>query len=403
MNPVVSTMMVMLFVLTAMGLVINMSSDVIGKAQATSHIQEEESTMKHIKDYIYQVAAEGNGSSRILSMNIKEGYFEANVPKNTIVYYLDGPGVLDYLSRKYDNGVYTISGNDVRCWKDDSYFYMENSEIRLKFIRNGTPENWVSIKNDIIKNITQKDSDKNFNITNSSLIIDDDLTSEIGNGYTELLREERNLPFCRVHLFLNSSCCSYDVYYTLFSGADFFMQEVRGPLVSKSITTIYKGIVDGGTNDIRVNGTTNRSDETIDETYNPIDKFISSQYGGIFFGVIFAGSKFNNISLKSESGYTPEFRLNQDYDKNRVIVTFTNGTWENLKDNLPEINTYGLSMTSLGTNSFNSPQKFRTSVAVILEGIELTDSTRWGTGSYELLIRNEGKIGNTTIIGLELR
>lgn len=395
--------MVMLFVLVAIGMAITMGNEIIGKAQATSHIQEAESTMKHVRDYIYQVASEGNGSSRALSLNVKDGYFEADVPKNTISYHINGFGVLDYLSRKYENGIYTISGNDVRCWKDDDYLYMENSEIQVKLIRNGTSENWVPITNDIIKNITRVDTGNNFNITNSSILIDGELSSTSGNGYTELLQEETSLPFCRAHLFINSSFSEYEVFYTLFSGADFFVQEIRGPLTSKTITTFYEGIIDGGVNDLRVNDTIYKSNQTIDQTYFPEKKYISSQYGGVIFGMFFTGSHFDNISLNSGLGYHPEFRINQNYDKNRVIVAFSKGTWEDFDEKISEINTYGISLTKMGNNPTSTQQKFRTSVSLILDGVNLTGRIRWGSGSYELFIRNLGKSGNTTIIELELR
>ncbi|MBI5072833.1 hypothetical protein HZA99_03370, partial [Candidatus Woesearchaeota archaeon] len=65
--------------------------------------------------------------------------------------------------------------------------------------------------------------------SDSSIIIDNDMTTSKGTGYSEM-NTGKNVARCRVHFFMNSTSInsvSYDIYYTLYSGADFLSVEVR--------------------------------------------------------------------------------------------------------------------------------------------------------------------------------
>jgi hypothetical protein len=57
-------------------------------------------------------------------------------------------------------------------------------------------------------------------------VIDDNLLTTSGNGYSEISSSGQALPSCQVHFFMNSTV-DYDIYYKLYAGADFFVVEVR--------------------------------------------------------------------------------------------------------------------------------------------------------------------------------
>jgi hypothetical protein len=158
------------------------------------------------------------------------------------------------------------------------------------------------------------------------------------------------------------------------------------------------------TDSIRVNETTNLSTQTIGSTYTPDKKFISSQANGTLFGMAFAGYQFFNISLNttySASNY--QMKLRQSYENNRLLVVFTNGTWQNIDDRLGELYSDRIIGSQFGVFPVQSHERVRTAVAIITDDVNITNSIRWGSGSYELIISNIGKINNITNIWLELR
>jgi len=60
----------------------------------------------------------------------------------------------------------------------------------------------------------------------SSIVVDGDPATSSGNGVSYLERIGQDMPKCRAHFSMNSTV-SYDIYYTLYSGADFLSVDVR--------------------------------------------------------------------------------------------------------------------------------------------------------------------------------
>jgi hypothetical protein len=404
MDPLVSITLITLFSIVSIGLVLMIGNVIVSTAEDSSHFQEAESIMARLRDYISQVVSEGNGSSRAMSMSPKAGHFEMNMPANTIIYYMDGPEIFEHFSRKADGELFSISGNDADCKQDNNYIYMQNSRLNATFQRKGNQTSWVALNtSDIMRSIMQVDSNTSIILANSSVMIDDQPQSSYGNGYSELLNEEENQPFCIVHFFINSTCCAYDIYYTLFSGADFLVQEIRGSLTSRAITSNYALHINS-TDIIRVNGSTSLSTDLISSTYVPDKRFISSQANGTSFGMAFAGKFFKNISLNTTyPGSNYLFQMRQSYENNRILVAFTNGTWESFDSHMDEISSDRIVGSQFGNFTETHPSKLRTSVVLLPDDINLTNTLTWGSGYYEFMIANRGKVNNVTNVEIKMR
>ncbi|MCD6092812.1 MAG: hypothetical protein J7J38_02205, partial [Candidatus Aenigmarchaeota archaeon] len=237
MNPTVSTIIITALVIVAIGIVLNIGNPIISKSQTSAQIQEAEEIMKHLDNYIKEIASEGNGSSRIFSFTASGGSFVADAREDSIQFKINGPRTMEYLSRKKRGDLYTISGNDVDCSATANNLIMSNSRLNITFQKKGSSSGWVAINTgQNILNITQRDLGITVNFTNTSIMINDDSTTSNGTGYSEILRTGDNRPFCIAHFHINSSV-EYDIYYTLFAGADFLVQEVRDSLTAKTITT----------------------------------------------------------------------------------------------------------------------------------------------------------------------
>ena len=236
MNPMFSILMVTALVVVSITLVLTVGGPIIEKSQITSQIQDAEIIIKHIDNHIKHVVNEGNGSSRIFSFSTKGGYFDVIPEQDVLQYRIEGPNVFEYLSRKKVNDIYYISGNDVDCYESGNTLVMENTHLNITFNKTGSSGTWQSIDTtSSIISMTQKDSGITIQLSNTSLEINDNPVTASGNGYSEILKTGSGLPLCIVHFFVNSTN-DYDIYYTLFSGADFLVQEVRG-LTAKELTT----------------------------------------------------------------------------------------------------------------------------------------------------------------------
>jgi hypothetical protein len=101
---------------------------------------------------------------------------------------------------------------------------MENSYLRAEFQKVNKSSNIDTGKN--ILRLTEKQTGRSIDIVNSSIVIDGNIATSGGVGYSEILESGRNLPVCVVHVFVDSSV-DYDVFYKLYSGADFLTTEIR--------------------------------------------------------------------------------------------------------------------------------------------------------------------------------
>lgn len=405
MNPLVSVMIVTLFIMIAMGIVLVSGKPLIAKAEAATSLREAEGIMAQLNNYIRQISSEGAGSSRKITINSKDGSFEVSSSQDSIIYKLEGPPFYDYLSRKNVGDIYFIGGGDVDCYESGNHLIMENSRINASFQLIGSPDYWDSIDTSSnIEMLRQKDAGLTVYIVNSSVLVNDIAQTGYGNGYSEILKTGTKLPFCVVHFHVNSSYGKpYDIYYTLFNGADFIVQEVRGNLASFPISTNLAFHI-SNEDSIRVNDTTISSTSPIEQTYIPSKKFISSNSSGVVMGMVSAGTYLYNITLNtSYPGDDYLMIMREDYEDNRILMPFTSGNWQTIEDRLYEVRYDRIVGTTFGNFEVSSPDEIWLFVAMIFRDINITQSERFGTGTYDIVIRNLGKLNNLTRIEISSR
>lgn len=404
MDPLVSIILMTLFILVGIGLVITISNPVIEKAKSASSIQEAEVIMKQLYNHVISVENEGNGSSRKMSLDSRGGEYQISKEENSILYEISGPSVFEYLSRKYNDGFFSISGNDVDCYESGDDIVIENSRISAIFQKVGNYFFWDTLDTATnIKNITQNDLGIGVSFSDSSILIDDNPSSSYGNGYSEILKDGTGLPVCIAHFMVNASSGDvYDVYYMLFAGADFIVQEIGGLPYSKTITSNFATHINT-TDLIRINGTNISSDGSTEETYVPSKRFISSNSNGTVFATVFAGSLFNNISLNtSYSGDDYLFQMRQGAENNRILIAYTNGSWEQIDSRMLEIDSDRLIGTTFGNFTETEPDEVQTTFFTFFKDINITLSDRIGMGNFDVIIKNLGKINNITNVEIDV-
>ena len=223
MNPMISYIMIVSIIVLGISLVLVSGMPVVDKVKKNLEFQESEEFMQKMDSAINDAIREGEGSSRLVRSG--SGNYRVDARSDTIEFS-QRTDVFDYLTRKMQDNVIIISGSDSKCYEQDINsdgsvdMIMENSYIKTALKKaNGS----YDTKNNIIfisaNNMAIYPSD-------SSIIIDNNPGTSVGIGASSLDEIGIDLPKCRAHYFMNSTI-DYDIYYTLYSGADFMTVEVR--------------------------------------------------------------------------------------------------------------------------------------------------------------------------------
>ncbi|MCX6818943.1 MAG: hypothetical protein NT129_02990 [Candidatus Aenigmarchaeota archaeon] len=134
-----------------------------------------------------------------------------------------------------------------------------------------------------------------------------------------------------------------------------------------------------------------KSNDTI--TYT--DRYISSHDAGAVLALV-SSSAFGTSFSELANDYKLEIR--QPLENNRFLMAFTTGNNQNIasKANLSSIiqKTFG--------ELTKSPTSFPVYLRLEYSDIDIINSIRWGPGSRELIIKNEGESNNRHKISIEL-
>jgi hypothetical protein len=223
MNPLVSSMLLIVIVIIAFGIILGIGNPVIEEAKDYSEMLDAERILTYLDNYIKEVSTEGYGASRILKINTNARDFRVIPEEDAVQYKTTMPSELfEYFSRQKTGNLLRISGSDVDCSNTSDTITLENTFLKVVFNKTDTNIDTTTA----ILNMTEKTLDQTLTFVNTSIVIDDDSSTSSGTGSMELIRSGTNLPMCQVHAYVNSTL-DYDVFYTLYAGADFLVIDVR--------------------------------------------------------------------------------------------------------------------------------------------------------------------------------
>lgn len=214
MNVIVSWVLVTLLIISGISLVILTATPALDRSKDALELQLAESSLKELLRLLNEVASEGNGSSRTVS--IPEG--EWSLQNNTISYRIS-TDLMESGTREIGK-IEKISGSDASCKQEDN-FVMENAILRISLKRqNG------EIASSGILEIHNKATGTAIRPEDSSIIIDGIEGTKTGTGFSMI--EESSGAKCTIRYHIDSNAgIAYDVFYTLYAGADFLVVEVE--------------------------------------------------------------------------------------------------------------------------------------------------------------------------------
>jgi hypothetical protein len=227
MNQLVATMILTGIVIVAIGVAVFISTPLIESSKDASQLKESEFILKMIDNSVREVVKEGQSSRRLLGIN-SPGSIEVN-PAEDAVQITSFPrlGMTDYLTRSVTGNLVYISGSDVSC-SSSGNLTLENSYLKvvLRKTDRTAPLSAVRTAENLVF-VTEKTGNAQISFANTSIVVDDNASSSSGTGYSELLKEGSDLPACTAHFFVDSPAADYDIYYTLYAGADFLTVDIR--------------------------------------------------------------------------------------------------------------------------------------------------------------------------------
>ena len=194
--------------------------------QEKSNVNRARNTLTALDQNIQDVAKEGQGSQRIVPIDVSDGTI--NVQDNKIRWKIEtNSKVVEPRSRVELGNLVIASDVDVNAVDYPGFHVLENSRILVNFTRFGSKANHSSINTTSLINYIQfKDSgDKTSGVF--TFFINKNASSSVGTGYTELLQAGSGLAGGTLHAFVNTTIYQYDLMLTLDSKADFLRASIE--------------------------------------------------------------------------------------------------------------------------------------------------------------------------------
>jgi hypothetical protein len=219
----ISWVIVIAIIVAGTALAITSTQPALKQIETSIQITNAEQAMNRLYDAITSVRSEGIGSSRVIAI---PGGDWKSLPASDQIELRIATDTMEPGTRKIADKISWIAGPEANCyegsWKGKAAFVLENSFVKVYLSKvNGTLNTTQNIMA-----MTSKTTNKTIEPTDSSVIIDSNTDSSTGTGFSEM-RIGNNQASCRTHFFIDSVPFDYDIFYTLYSAADFLVAEVR--------------------------------------------------------------------------------------------------------------------------------------------------------------------------------
>lgn len=226
----VSAILYTLIITSAIVLVIKIGVPMIENMSDKSSFSNAKSTMLSIDKTINEVANEGEGSQRVIPVDIKDG--KIFIKNNELSWEIKTKNdIMESRSDQNFGNLRISSNSNVKTLETNSSYYMETSiegdifNVSMKKI--GSLTNYSNLTtSELIEGMWYNGERLNGTFTFS---IDGDVTTEKGNGYTIMnpMGNNTNLGKASVIAHINSSSKEYEIEFTLESFGDFLSVEIK--------------------------------------------------------------------------------------------------------------------------------------------------------------------------------
>lgn len=238
----VSAVIYTAIIVGGIALVLAAGLPVIENMRDSAAVDQAQNFLSELDGVIQEVAAEGEGSARTVSLSFSRGEYVVDAEENEIRYELTtGADIIDPHSTQQVGNLLLTSEADAELFEtsvDGTGCYMMESEYVQACIRNISEDNPESLNvSDLLVYLHNKDIDTNWTAPttptgNLSVTVAGDSDTDSGSIWTEPVRTGRHLGIAEVvaHVEVDSGSLSglnYRIRYRLWSGADFLSLQVE--------------------------------------------------------------------------------------------------------------------------------------------------------------------------------
>lgn len=226
----VSAIMYILIISLAIVMIIKVGMPIIDKMKDKSSFDKAKETMLVIDKTINEVANEGEGSQRIIPVEVRDGKIILN-PDEIGWELQTKTQVLDERSNiRYGNLMISSNANVKTIETNQSYIMQTSIEgdiFNVSIRKIGSKDSYSNITtSDLIESIYYDGEKLNGTF---NFLVNSDSDSGIGTGYTELIPSGNNtgLGRAKVIAHIESTPYTYDLEFTLESFADYLTVELK--------------------------------------------------------------------------------------------------------------------------------------------------------------------------------
>lgn len=226
----ISAILYMLIAATAMALIIQAGLPIIANMKDRSVYSRTEDMLISLDKHISDVASEGEGSQRVIPIELREG--EMTIQNGKLEWEFETETKIFEPKSRINIGNLVITTNaGVNAYAYENNYILSNKYIAVNITRAGTTDSWTEINTSRLINYMEfLNTSKKTNGT-FSFMIGNDVTSTYGNGFTWIKETGTNLGFATVVATINTTNYSYDLELTLESEADFIRVNVKDLIV----------------------------------------------------------------------------------------------------------------------------------------------------------------------------
>jgi hypothetical protein len=222
----VSAVLYVLIGVVVLVIVLEAGLPVLNSLQERNAFARIKNTVVALDRHIEDIASEGQGSQRVLPLDVIDG--EVRFENNKLRWKLETKSKVVEPRTRFEQGNVVIAADvDVSASETSGFHILENRYLLANFTRFGSESNWTDINTSSLLNyIKFKDNNVKTNGT-FSFLINESSSSSSGNGFTKLETIGEGLTSGILRAHINSTSFEYDIVFTLESKSDFLKVSIE--------------------------------------------------------------------------------------------------------------------------------------------------------------------------------
>ena len=220
----ISAVLYMLIISVAVVIVLNVGLPLLDSMKDKTAYVKTRDTLLSIDKNIEDITAEGEGSQRIVNVEIQDG--ELTLADGTLVWELKTDADIVEPRSKTEYGNLVVSSDiDVSTIEQNGYYILENKYISVNITKFTSEQNDTS---QLINSVKFKPNDVTVP-GNFTFMIGNDVNTATGIITTQMDPPGNNtaVDFATVVVLVNSTSLTYELELTLESQSDFLVTKIR--------------------------------------------------------------------------------------------------------------------------------------------------------------------------------